>query len=243
MIGEAWKNVSENSCYPFSDGVTLTADTSQELDRGTFLDAAVCLVGGTAPLYLSQINVTAQTVTFWIGDALERLLASGTYTFADDNAVIELTDIAGRPAGILLSEPQRLARFTGWESGSHSFDLTATEFVPRATMCPPIQGVSELTDNSGVAVSGEVWLVGDDGVVLREQGGKIRVDIVGDPLFRRRLCGADGSIESRRFAKAFAGLLPNSMGEIALTVNEHEKGSVLRIQSDSGGIKISLVGG
>ena len=243
MIGEAWRDEIEAGSFPFSDGALLTADTGQTIDRTTFLDAAVCLVGGVAPLYISQVDVTAQTVTFWIGDANERLAASGSYVFGEQVDVVELTDVAGRPAGILVSDAGRLSRFTAWAEGSHNFAVIATEFVARATICPPIQGVSRLTDNNDVAVSGEVWIVGDDGVVVREDNGRIRVDIVGDPLFRRRLCGADGSIENRRYVKSFGGLSPDVMGEIALTVNEHEKGSVIRVQSDSSGIVISMVGG
>lgn len=243
MIGQSWREEQLSTQYPFSDGATLTADTAQTIARDTFLDAAVCLVGGVGPLYLSQIDVTAQGVTFWIGDVNERLAASGSYVFAAEVAVIELVDVAERPAGILVSEPTRLSRFAVWPDGRHSFDILSTEFVARATMCPPIQGVSAFRDNSEVPISGHVFLVGDEGVLLRLIDDKIRVDVVGDPLFKRRLCGADGSQLDRLFVKAFAGLRPNSKGEFVLTVNEHVDGSVLRIKSDTGGIDISMIGG
>jgi len=243
MIGESWREEIASGSYPFSDGVSRAADGGKVIDPGTFLDAAICLVGRTGPLYLSQIDISAQGLVLWIGDQDERLAASGTYEFGSDTGIIELVDAAGRPAGIIVSEPGRLVRFAGWEDGSHFFDTTTTEFAAKATMCPPIQGVSELRDNTDVSVNGTVWLVGDEGVLLREVDGAIRVDIVGDPLFRRRLCGADGSLEERRFVRAFGDLYPNSMGEVALTVDEHTAGSVIRVHSAQSGIEISTIGG
>ncbi len=243
MIGESWRDEVATGAYPFSDGVSRTSDTGKFIAQGTFLDAAICLVGGAGPLYLSQIDVSAQGITVHIGDQNERLAASGTFEFGSESGLIELTDISGRPAGIMVSEPGRLALFTSWDDGSYTFDTTETEFAAKATMCPPIQGVSELRDASDTAVNGTVWLVGDDGVVLREVNGAIRVDIIGDPLFRRRLCGADGSIDEQRYVKYFGGLQPNSAGEVSLVVNEHESGSVIRINSAPAGIEISTIGG
>jgi hypothetical protein len=243
MLGQSWRNERETGNYPFADSIDLLAGGNRTIGPGVFVDAAVCVTGGVAPLYLSRIEVSGTDVTFWIGDENEQLMASGTYIYGDENAVIQLTDIAGRPGGILVSESERLSKFNGWDSGNYDFDATQTMFAARATICPPLQGVSTLRDNTGQELRGDVWLVGDQGVLLRWVDNAIRVDVIGDPLFRRRLCGGDGAYPDRTFVKHFAGLAPNTRGDLGITVEDNDKGSIIRVISGPSGIEISTVGG
>jgi hypothetical protein len=61
-------------------------------------------------------------------------------------------------------------------------------------MPAPDPGVTGFKLADGSILTGKVWLVGEDGVVLQsslpteDSLGEIRVNIVGDPLYLQRLC-------------------------------------------------------
>lgn len=190
VFGLEFRPEQADSPYPFADTATLVADTGFTLDPALFLDASVHPTGGTAGLRLSEVVVTPTAVSFLVGDDATEVLASGSFSpIAPGDGRVRLLDPAGKPAGLLLADPVKLALAAYWPAGTHKFTRQATEFVASCAIYLPPAGVRSLTGEDGLPLSGHVWLVGEDGVVLSVANNEIRVDVAGDPYFVRKLCG------------------------------------------------------
>jgi len=251
--------------YPFSDAATLTNSAGDELAPGTFLDAALWPIGGQARMYLANVNIAHDQITLTIGDPAQPALASGSFPLATPPATLTLLDAYNRPAGLLVSEPVRLAAFAAWAPGDHPFTVDQAEFVSSCCMPTPEVGVRGVLLDDGTFLTDEVWLVGDNGVVLSTTAGSeplyspvanvgtavIRVDVVGDPLYRRALCDPTGLFTTPRFVRALAvssgpqsfTVKPDAAGNILLSASDAQAvDTVLRVRTAAAGIVIEAVG-
>lgn len=263
-----WRDELEPTKYPFSEAATLRSGNDLILNE-LFLDAVFYPVGNSARLYLSQVLVTHSEVTLTIGTAASPSLASGTFNHLDPPSKVAFEDQYGRPSGVVVSEPERLAVFQSWSVGTHTFNSTQTEFAAAVSIPTPEIGLRGIVLEDGSFFSGDVWMVGDDGVVLRrellslpenpagcDQGRTvqvpvIRVDIVGDPLFRRRLCTDDSLFATPRYVEQLTftqgvyqfSCSPDAIGDIKVMAGNHlAEDTVLRIRTTAEGIIIEAVG-
>lgn len=267
ILHPAWRDEFEATPYPFGDWATLTSSTGVFIPEGTFLDAAIYPVGGGTKLRLSKVVIGQHTITIYIGNESTEELCSGSMELLSPVDEIRLVDVYGRPAGLLVSEEERLAIFQTWPAGTHKFTFAQAGFCSLA--CIPIASGYligfELEDGS--IVSGDVWLVGGEGVVLTYEENekarddcevsqnvdplesRIKVNIVGDPLFRQRLCST-GSI-TPRFLKQLTFKIgctsnivtPNAYGRVRMgTGRPSAESTVMRIHGSGGTLKIGAVG-
>lgn len=246
-----FRDEQADSRYPFSDSATLVS-TERQLDigRDTFIDAAVYTIGGQRRAYISAIVVTPNLVTVRVGDAANKQRASANYNPLNPPAdgLLQLFDAYARPAGILLSSPLALARFSGWPGETHTFASTATEFVSSVVIPAQEPGVRGLQTGNGAMLTGDVWLVGGRGVTLRvDTDGAIRIDINGEPLFSRILCETVGKFQPQNVLQLLSvngvQVGPDDFGNFTITATGHEASdTVLRISEASGSIKIDTVG-
>lgn len=251
--------------YPFSEHALLS-NGSQVIPPETLLDACLYPAGGGERLRLSRVTVTNTTVTLTIGDQGDDQLASGAFAVNAPPALLELTDAYGRAAGVLLGAETTFGLFGSWGAGDYAFTAAQTEFAATCCLPQPQGGVRGFLLDDGTLLSGEVWLVGDDGVVLsaasvtapdpvtREttEYQVVRVDIVGDPLFRRRLCGEQSTLFATpqylktltlRDSSQSLVLSPGTNGGITLGVNNAlANDTALRVRTTSDGVKIEMVG-
>jgi hypothetical protein len=197
-----WRKSLEDTKYPFEPDATLTSDTGNTIPDDSFADAHLYPIGAGVSLYLSKILVTSELVTFSIGDENSVVVASGDFAVPGDSDNVRLTDSYGRPAGIFISTAANLGLFRSFGIGEHIFTRGATPFVAVACMPTPQIGVRGISIPDGTLFTGPVWFVGEDGVVVSKETvtdpatcdtaqqthDVIRIDVVGDPLFRRRLC-------------------------------------------------------
>ena len=245
IIFPEFRNELEFTRYPFADAATLlSSNTRQELEKDIFLDASLYPIGGSVQLFISSIVVTARRVTIWLSDRLTNNIASSTFDPLDPPENLEFTDAYGRPAGILVSDALRLSRFAAWEIAEHVFAVQATEFVASCVIPTPGVGVRGLVSPAGEILTGNVWLIGDNGVVLRaENECTIRVDIVGDPLFVRKLCQQADLFVTPRPLLTINGCPPDANGDYKLVVGDHlSPETVLRINPTDDGLQIEAVG-
>ena len=186
----------ENTKYPFVDSASLSNGRVAFLE-GTFLDAHLYSPSGTSRYYLSRVVVSSGRIELFIGIAGNASLLSGSSPIPISDGTIALRDAYGKPGGILVTEPDRLSIMTSWGVGTHTFERHQTEFCVTCQMPIPDNGVTGLRLESGEIVSGKVWLVGEDGVLISTEtvvdgfGTErelVRIDVVGDPLFLQRLC-------------------------------------------------------
>ena len=260
-----WRKQNETTKYPFSDQASLVNVDGRRIIAGTFLDAALYPTGLTAGLYLSQVTITHQTATLTLGVPGSPAIATGSFNLVSQASDVVFTDASGRPAGLLISEPQRLAVFQTWGVGSYEFQPEESEFAATVCFPTPERGVRGILLDDGSLLTGDVWLIGSDGVVLRTSHetlpasrGKpartvpvIRVDVVGDPLFRRRLCQPTNLFTTPRFIKTIRIVGPNQtfdctpdvFGDLKIAVNNAlATDTVLRITPVPTGLKIAAVG-
>ena len=237
------------SRYPFADTATLQsdADASISIAPDTFIDASFFIIGGQQRTYISAITVTTQTLTITVGDAELANRATTTYNPLSPpvDGVLLFEDQYGRPAGMLLSTPTALARFSGWGGGTYEFTLAQTEFVSSVVIPANEPGVRALRPETKQFLTGDIWLVGDQGVVLRQDGPSvIRIDIIGVPLFRRFLCEPQSEdFPTKRYLKTINGCGPDEFGNFTFTAtNQAAPDAVLRIYADGETIVIDTVG-
>jgi hypothetical protein len=247
IVFPEFRDQLEHTRYPFSDSASLVSPTTgQAIDKDTFLDASLYPIGATARLRLSSVVVTPRLITIYIGDQINPDLASVEFDPLTPPDLLRFTDTYDRPAGVIVSDSLRLARFSGWESGTHTFGVVDTEFAASCVIPVPGEGVLGLANENNEFCAGDVWIAGDNGVVVRDDGdGHIRIDVVGDPLFVRRLCVPLGAFNPPSIIKTINGCTPDEYGYFNLTVGDHQKAdTIMRINptEDATALVVEAVG-
>jgi len=224
--GGEFRDIAVAARYPFADDATLTTRDGLTLHESTFVDAVVYPPGARTTVGIRSVEITERHATLWIGDETQPRLASGTFDRLDTADAVPLVDLYDRPAGLLLTDPVHLSVFQTWPLGRHDLTAKAAPFVASCVIPLPAVGVQGFVVG-GVVLTGDVWFVGEDGVVLSEEDGAIRVDIVGDPLFVRRLCGPVDLFQTRRFVKTINGIPPDEYGNFNFVVGSGVKESTI----------------
>lgn len=258
VTGRQWRDEQDASNYPFEDGATLLNDAGVTLPPGLFLDAILYPVDIGSRPRLSQLVVTNSTVTVVIGDSYTDELCSGTVDLLSIGDLIPLRDAAGRDSGVLVSDSLRLSSLQSLVNGTHEFTAEQAGFVPSVVAAAPPTGVQGLRLPDGTIITGEVWLVGGEGIIFdvadTVDGGAaatlIRAHAVGDPLFKKTAC-AEETYETPRFLRRLVVqkgplshyLGPNDFGDIPITVGSNlVTDTVLRVEGIAGGARVSVVG-
>jgi hypothetical protein len=245
IIHPEWRTENLDSNYPFADTATLRSRDKIDLAPDMLLDASIYPIGIGARAYISSLEITNRLATIWVGDAANANLASGSFDPLVPPELVALADGYGRPAGLFVADPQRLASAQAWPSGIHTFDIGATEFAASCTIPTPEEGVRGLTTIQGGLLTGDAWIVGEDGVVVsQDPDGNIRVDVVGDPLFARRLCFPLSLFSTPRFVKTINGIAPGPNGDFQFAVaTASASDTILRIVPEPPDtLRIGLVG-
>jgi hypothetical protein len=242
-----WRDEARDTKYPFSDSATLT-NGSVTLPKSLLLDARLYPIGGGPRVFLSTMRLSAdRTVRLGISAEGTGELASTTMSLDDVpvNGELALEDAFGRPAGIFVSEEEALAALSAFPQGAHTFEIFQTEFVATVVVPQPHLGVRGFLLDDGNVIAGDALLVGEDGVVLREEEGGIRVDVLGDPLGRRKLCLTEENTDLGRYCPLLTinEIPPNENGNFDLLPSSNRAlNSVLRIEPLGDGLQIRAVG-
>ncbi len=235
----------ETTRYPFMDTATLLSSGGQAIDTDLFLDASLYPIGSIGGfIYVSLITIQPRAIGITIADRTRQAKATVTFDPLAAPDILRFTDSWGRPAGILVTEAARLTRFTSWAAGDHVFLPAATQFVPSCVIPTPEAGVRGLLTAADELLTGDVVIVGENGVVVREETPSvIRIDVVGDPLFRRRLCDPLDLFKPPGFVKTINGCPPDANGNFNLTVGGHiNEATIVRIYKNDAGLVIEAVG-
>jgi hypothetical protein len=238
-----WISSNEPAKYPFADHASLT-NGFVEIARDLFLDARLYPIGGGARLFLSRIEIAGQDVTLTVAAPSQEALATGTYNLAATPDRVSFFDSFGRPAGILLSDPDKLATLGTIGAAVSDFTVNQTEFAPTVVVPTPELGVRGVVLETGEVFTGEIWFVGENGVVLRDDEGAIRVDVIGDPFARRSLCDDDGfELPPVCAVKSINDCFPNERGDLKITIGGNlQPDNILRIEQRNNRLLVKLVG-
>jgi hypothetical protein len=143
----------------------------------------------------------------------------------------------------------RLLEIYQWGFGTYTFTRAGTEIAATAFIPALEPGVRALTIGDQGFITGDVWLVGDKGVVLSvEDETTVRVDTVGVPLFNRAACDDAGKNKpSPRFVSTINGCPADEFGNFTLTATDRDivgnDTTVLRVYPTDYGLVIEAAGG
>lgn len=238
----------EPTRYPFADSATLapTSSDMQEIDPDMFVDGSLYPIGATGFLYINQISVQTRAVTITIADQLSTTRASVVFDPLFAPGLLRLSDEFGRPAGVLVSDSLRLARFGAWPIGNHNYRPAATTFAESTVIPTPEVGVRGILTERGELFTKDILIVGDNGIVVRQEENApevIRVDIVGDPLYLRKLCLPTDLFATPNFIKTINGCPPDAQGNFNITIGDHEnETTIIRVYPSDAGLVIEAIG-
>jgi len=247
VVAAEWRNNNEQIRYPFVDTASLRSEGGAfTINQDMFDDARIYPVGAAVGVYLTKITVEGKEVLFTVGDPVNGELASGSYDALSALNEVALYDSYDRPAGVLVSDSEKLRALANQlPQGETLFEAGSTEFVASVVIPLPYVGVRGFLLDDGNVVSGDVWFVGEDGVVLSYENGAIRVDVIGDPYALIKECEVQGQpLPIFNGLKTINDIEPNEFGDFKLLVggNLSEK-PVFRIVTLGGGkIEFKLVG-
>jgi hypothetical protein len=237
-----WRDDNAQRRYPFSDTATLEGATLT-LAPSLFIDGRLYPIGGNATLYLNRISRAGSTITFAVQAVGTDELATGEIDVTDIPATGEIPfyDVYGRPAGMLLSTEEALNSFSGLNTGDYEFFAEQTPFAAAVVVAQPDLGLRGVALESGEVLAGDVWLVGEDGVILRrDEDGSLRIDIIGDPFAARATCEDEepgdpdiAMLEPYCPLKTINGIAPDAHGNFKLLVGSNQSlSNLLRIGPD-----------
>lgn len=232
-----WRDEAAAGRYPFEDGARLSSsDAGISLPNDFVLDASVCASFDEVGLYsvtVPQPRDGSLVLTF-CPPAADRFI---TGRLTPGASLVDLYEQRSVVGVLVLSDTWHYTT-ANWPSGVHRFDHRSARLVPAVVRTGPPTGVEGFVVG-GETVSGEVWLVADDGVVIRAEDGGVRIDVTGDPLFKRRRCEPDDAFVTPLFVKTVNGHLPDPYGGFAVSA---EPGSPLRVYVAGGELRVEIVG-
>lgn len=234
-----WRSEMADSRYPFEDDSRLvSADGTVTLPNEFLLDTSVYASFDEVGLYSVTVPAArGEPLVFTFAPPAADRFVSATLTPG-----VELADLYESAAvvGVLVLTPDWSYVAAGWAPGVHRFDHRRNRLVPGVVRTGPVVGVEGLVVG-GETVSGEAWLIAEDGLVVRPDGdNRVRVDVTGDPLFRRRKCEPDDAFVTPLFARTINGQPPDAYGGFVVTA---EPGSPLRVYTTNGELRVEMAVG
>ena len=250
IVYPEWRDENLHIKFPFSDNALLINTDDQAVPASMFDDARIYPIGGKEDAFLSAVTVTDTEMTFEISDSGTAGIATGIVDLTalpptDDEYDIGLLDSYGRPAGVLVSSAGRLRNLAGLlGTGVAPFTSTQTPFVASVIIPMPQLGVRGLLLDDGELMTGDVYLVGTDGIVLSVEYGAIRLDAIGDPYALLKKCEEEGVILPAFCGlRTINGIAPDDQGDFKLTVGGNDApDTVLRMTPREGVLTMKTVG-
>jgi hypothetical protein len=238
-----WYDQNEQRKYPFTDASTLT-NGDYEIPEGALVDAHLYPIDAGERQFLSTIEVAASLLTFEVSDG-SSMVCSGSFNPIGSTNAVEMTDEYDRPVGVIVVDTDQASLMATWPLGRHVFTNRATSFVSSVVHPMPSSGVRGLRLATGQLFTGDVWIVGGEGVVLSVEDDTLRVDVPGDPYYIDRRCQEINAqkTEEPRFLKSINGIGPNIFGNLSLTPGSNiAMDNTFRVVPIDGGARIELVG-
>lgn len=202
ISSQTWQDSLWGLSYPFAAAGPILAEDGTDLGPDTITDLALFVSSATTSVFLYTITVTQGV-----------------------SAVLAFTDVTGAAMGSAVVTPGGSGRtgitLDGINVGFLTCDVAAMRgvlnwspgpYVFRAALVPHVLVFSDPTWRRGIVVpsgevlTGEIWLVGADGVQLEAVSGGFVVHAYGDAYA--------GRTGPRRTYTALNGVLPDLDGNI-----------------------------
>jgi len=202
ISGPTWQDSLRGLQYPFAAAGPIQAEDGTVLDPGVLTDLALFVSAGVEHVALYTITVVQgvqAVLTFADDTGATRGAATVTPASTDQVGIT----FEGVNAGFLTFEAAPMRGVLNWTSGRYVF---------RAALVPHVLVFSDpawrrgLVVPGGEVLTGEIWLVGADGIQLEAVPGGFVVHAYGDPYA--------GRTGPRRTYTELNGVLPDPNGNI-----------------------------
>lgn len=242
------QHILGDTSYPFRDSATFLSKDDQFVAPTVFKDAVLYPVANESDWYISKIEFKFTGAVIYISSANATDLVCDVSSYSSGTS-FPVTDKFGREVGLLVLEPLQLMAVAAPNSVV-TFNDDAMPFVPTVIFPQGSGAVSSLGDVSGRAGSGDLWLIGENGVVLEVSGNSITFNASGDPLYVRKFCQDEGiEYTVRRPLKGIKVIFnggsfnatPDDYGNIQFRVPAND--GIFRIVPGPNSLKFSIVGG
>jgi hypothetical protein len=248
IFNPEWRDSNDSRKYPFADDASFVSVDGDVMPQ-VLLDASI-YSPVAEPLSLTALIVGRGEATMQFGTDTEAGICTAVFSTTDAPDNVPVSDAYGRPAGVLVSESIRLAVFQTWRPGTYVFAPATMRLA--TTVCVPVglPGVTGVTAD-GETATGDVILYAENGVVFTVDQSDldepvIRVDVVGQPLARRMLCGPGNAplqYAGRNYLKTVNSIPGDGNGNFMLTTAGHvSPDNILRIYPTTEGLRIEAVG-
>lgn len=188
-VANSWYQETLRNPYPFVDTASLTdASGLLKLQKGWIIEARIWASMETAArTYLRSIARTKDLLTFTISTTEEDLCTAEVTDFTKTR--LAFFDAGGSQVGYMTFAPGALSLIHDRASQVYQFSVDAAEFTAGSVISVRSSGLNSIRDAQAAAISEELILVGGEGIALHViDGSTIRVDVIGDPYFRRDIC-------------------------------------------------------
>lgn len=237
-----------DTTYPFRDSGTFVGKDGEFVAPTVFKDAVLYPISNNSDWYISKIyfKFTGSTITISSSTGEDLTCVVTSYT---SGTSFPVTDSLGREVGLLVVEPLQLMAIAA-PNTEVTFNSDSLPFVPSVIFPQGTGAVSSLGDSAGKAGSGDLWLIGENGIVLEVSDNYVTFNASGDPLYVRKFCQDDGiPYPVRRPLKSikvvFNGssfnVTPDDYGNVQFRVPGND--GIFRITPVGNGLKFSIVGG
>lgn len=183
-----WGDQHRGQPYPFKDTATLRDSSGEfEINPSWIKDASIWPITGSSRVFLRSIERKVDQLTFTIS-SLEETLMTATVGRSDlSRSRLAFYDSTGYQSGFFQLSAGALASIYDNPTGIYRFGVNATEFVPKVVVPRSVSGVVSISDGD-TPLTDEVRMVGGDGVELVGSTGQVKVNVIGDSLYRRDVC-------------------------------------------------------
>lgn len=164
-----WKNKNSYRSYPIADDSSFSTDSGDRIPDDVFLDALITPIDPVGTVYVSAINFP--------DNRLEVSDSTGVIAFAslkNEDLELSLTDSYGRNIGVIVVTESFYDLGGKLEFRAHALPFSPAAVLPQRQNC--VRGI-KLPD--GTLLTGDVTIIGIDGIEVSLDGDYVRFDAVG----------------------------------------------------------------
>ena len=187
-LDQQWTDIHRADPYPFKDTASLRSVTGElEIDRRWFIEARLWPVTSSSRVYLRTIARSGTLVTLTIASE-SSVLATATVNANQDRRRAVFYDSGSNQIGFLQTSAGGWKFILDYPEGTYRFGVSATEFIPTVVTPQVRGGASVIRDDAGNFLTGAWRFVGGEGVELVKESNQLRINFIGDELYRRDTC-------------------------------------------------------
>lgn len=229
IVFPQFREEQQDSKYPFEDGTKTTpAGAEINVPNNVIIDAAIFAVGGggSASIAAFEIYGTELTITVETTNPLITLTAAAS--LSSFPPTVQLSDDRGRPGGTLVFGENAYSFFSSIPAKRYEFKANALTFVASCFTPVPETRVNGVLINDTELLTGDIALIGENGVVVRNvsrngQENRIRVDVIGVPLFKRKNCSNEElDPPAQKFLSTINNCPPDEFGNFIIATGTQD---------------------